>query len=376
MQGGVVSGGSLLLGNSGLLSVDRGIAEFRAGRPVVVNDGTTSVAVFPVEALDDARLAEFTEMCSPHRPGLAITARRAQALGVAGSGPLTFDVGGADAARLLALAGGPAVQNLPPHAPAEPGATAGIHLAKLAERLPAVLVASCGQAVTQAPRAALITVDANSVGGFRKHAARSLRIASEANVPLQAEHDCRLVIFTDAIGETSTAVIVGAPDIARPVPVRMHSACLTGDVFGSRRCDCGDQLRLALTSLADLGGGIVLYLPQEGRGLGIANKMRAYQLQDTGLDTVDANTTLGFDEDERNYAVAARMLELLGALEVMLLTNNPAKVQALRENGIKVTERLPLMAPINADNRRYLTAKATRAGHHLDHLKELLDAGE
>ena len=167
------------------------------------------------------------------------------------------------------------------------------------------------------------------------------------------------------------------PDFSQPVPVRLHSACLTGDVFGSRRCDCGDQLRLALRRLDELGGGIILYLEQEGRGLGLANKMRAYRLQDAGLDTLDANHTLGFDDDERDYGIAARMLGMLGCARVRLLTNNPAKLDGLSQAGIEVVGRIPLQGPVNADNRRYLTAKATRAGHKLDHLlTALADAAE
>src|SRR5712672_1721578 len=151
------------------------------------------------------------------------------------------------------------------------------------------------------------------------------------------------------------------------IPVRLHSACLTGNVFGSRRCDCGDQLRLALALLEDLGGGIILYLAQEGRGLGLANKMRTYQLQDDGLDTFDANTTLGFDDDERDYGIAARMLRMLNCTRVVLLTNNPAKLAGLTKAGIEIASRIPLDAPINADNRRYMTAKAARTGHEFDH---------
>src|SRR5262249_60985943 len=119
------------------------------------------------------------------------------------------------------------------------------------------------------------------------------------------------------------------PALSKPVPARIRSACLTGAVFGSRRCDCGDQLRLALTRLNEAGGGIILYLAQEGRGVGLANKMRTYKLQDGGLDTVDANTTLGFDDDERDYGVAVRMLEMLGCKRVIMMTNNPAKLEGL-----------------------------------------------
>src|SRR4029077_20258213 len=158
----------------------------------------------------------------------------------------------------------------------------------------------------------LIAIAAQAVTPFREAALATLTVASEAHVPLNGGLSTRFVVFRDVIGGTATAVVVGAPDFQQPVPVRMHSACLTGDVFGSRRCDCGDQLRLALARLEEEGGGIIIYLEQEGRGLGLANKMRTYKLQDAGLDTVDANTTLGFDDDERDYGVAVRMLQMLG----------------------------------------------------------------
>jgi GTP cyclohydrolase II len=213
-----------------------------------------------------------------------------------------------------------------------------------------------------------MSVAADAITRFRQTAIESLAVAAEAEVPLNGGVPARFVIFRDAIGGSSVAVIVGSPDLREPVPLRLHSACLTGDVFGSRRCDCGDQLRLALRRLEEQGGGVILYLEQEGRGLGLANKMRAYQLQDAGLDTIDANSALGFDDDERDYGVAVRMLRILGVKRVKLLTNNPAKLDGLTQAGIEVSGRIPLHGPVNADNRRYLTAKATRAGHKLDHL--------
>jgi GTP cyclohydrolase II len=211
-------------------------------------------------------------------------------------------------------------------------------------------------------------VDAGAIARFRRAAIQSIEIAAEAMIPLNGGSPARFVIFRDGTGGTPIAVLVGKPDLAEPVAVRLHSACLTGDVFGSRRCDCGDQLRLALPQLEEHGGGIILYLEQEGRGLGLVNKIRTYQLQDAGLDTVDANMALGFDDDERDYGVAVRMLQMLGCTRVRLLTNNPAKLDGLSQAGIDVSGRVPLQGPINPDNRRYLTAKATRAGHKLDHV--------
>jgi GTP cyclohydrolase II len=223
----------------------------------------------------------------------------------------------------------------------------------------------------------VMPVPAHAVAQFRQSAIESVCIAAEANVPLNGGIAARFVVFRDGMGATPVAVLVGNPDFTQPVAVRLHSACLTGDVFGSRRCDCGDQLRLAITQLAGHGGGIILYLEQEGRGLGLANKIRAYQLQDCGLDTVDANTVLGFEDDERDYGVAVRMLQALGCTRVRLLTNNPAKLEGLSQAGIDVSGRVPLHGPINADNRRYLAAKAARAGHKLDHvLSGLVETSE
>ncbi len=245
-------------------------------------------------------------------------------------------------------------------------AAAAIELAKLAQRLPALVVADVTK--NAANTGVLMRVGSDAVLEFRRMAIDSLAVAAEADVPLSGGVSARFVIFRDAIGGNSTAVIVGEPDKASPVPLRLHSACLTGDVFGSRRCDCGDQLRLSLSRLDDEGGGIILYLEQEGRGLGLSNKMRAYALQDDGFDTLDANTMLGFDDDERDYGIAVRMLQILGCTRVKLLTNNPAKLDWLTKAGIEVCGRIPLHGPVNADNRRYLTAKAMRAGHKLDHL--------
>src|SRR5439155_10840310 len=243
---------------------------------------------------------------------------------------------------------------------------------------PALLFCEAGTQPAHANEAPLVTVAADAVAQFRHTAIASVAVVAEAAIPLNGSIPARFVIFRDALGGTPVAVIVGQPDLGQPVAVRLHSPCLTGDVFGSRRCDCGDQLRLALPQLAQHGGGIILYLEQEGRGLGLANKIRAYALQDAGLDTVDANTTLGFDDDERDYGIAARMLQKLGCTSIYLMTNNPAKLNGLSGLGIEVVGRKPLHAPINAHNRRYMTAKAMRAGHKLDHLMAALaaEAGE
>jgi GTP cyclohydrolase II len=204
--------------------------------------------------------------------------------------------------------------------------------------------------------------EAAAVSGFRQHLVDSLEIAASSAMTLDGAAAARLVVFRNAISSEPVALIVGHLDLSRPVLVRLHSECLSGDVFGSRRCDCGDQLRLAFSQMQS-AGGIVLYLRQEGRGVGLLNKIRAYGLQDAGLDTVEANMTLGFETDERDYRVAGRMLQLLGCQRVLLLTNNPAKLAGLAETGIEICGRVPLHAPITASNRRLLETMAARAGH-------------
>ena len=361
--------GSILLGSREHVGASRALAEFRSGRPVIIADSTETLLCLPVEALDKDRLAAFRALAAPITPRLVLTSSRARSLGIDANEPIAIELSpDVDALTVLTL-----VQDkktdfefLPE--PAGAVAAAAIDLAKLAQVLPAVLVADTTPAIAAAFDPRIIAIDSKSVARFRKEATQSLAIAGEAYVPLLANVRTRFVVFHDALGEDSVAVIVGTPDLSKPVPVRIHSACLTGDVFGSRRCDCGDQLRLALVRLQDAGGGIILYLAQEGRGVGLANKMRTYKLQDAGLDTVDANTTLGFDDDERDYAVAVRMLQMLGATRVILLTNNPDKLDSLAQGGIEISGRMSLETPVNAHNRRYLTAKAARAGHQLDHV--------
>ncbi|HWF93679.1 MAG TPA: GTP cyclohydrolase II [Xanthobacteraceae bacterium] len=366
-----------LMGLPEHVAVERALSEFRCGRPVIMTDADERTIALPVDGMSDDQLAAFRQLCAPAALRLVVTGRRARSLGLAAQGAIALAIDeAAGAADILSLAVDAQVQRSLDALASGRTAGAAIKLAKLAQRLPALLVAPMAAVVAARCDPPLITIRADAVVPFRQAALGTLTVASEAQVPLQGGLATRFVVFRDVIGGTATAVIVGVPDFLQPVPVRMHSACLTGDVFGSRRCDCGDQLRLALARLDEEGGGIILYLRQEGRGLGLANKMRAYQLQDEGLDTLDANATLGYDDDERDYGIAVRMLELLGCRRVLLLTNNPAKLDGLAQAGIEVSGRIPLQGAINADNRRYLTAKATRAGHQLDHLMTVLGEDE
>ncbi len=358
---------SALFGLSEQSGADRAVAEFFARRPVLIAGEGGRLLALPVEGLDSQRLAEFVALCAPVVPRVIITARRAQALGLKGATPVALNLGAdLDVKMVLALVADAKADHPDGAKPAGPLAAAAIELAKVSQGLPAVLVAEIFAGRVLDHR--IVTVEAKAIARLGDDIIQSLAIASKAAVPLNSGARADFVVFRDAMGGSQVAIIVGKPDFSEPVLVRLHSACLTGDVFGSRRCDCGDQLNLALKYLEEMGGGIVLYLAQEGRGLGLANKMRTYQMQDDGLDTVDANTTLGFDDDERDYRVAARMLQMLNCDRVVLLTNNPTKLDGLAKSGIKITGRMAIEAPVNSDNRRYLTAKAARAGHRLNHL--------
>lgn len=233
-------------------------------------------------------------------------------------------------------------------------ALAAIRLARIAGLLPAFFVDGGGAEVTIDPAA----IDAHQD-------ARALRLATRARLPVEGAEGAEIVAFRSPdSADEHVALLIGQFD-GRPPLVRLHSECLTGDVLGSLKCDCGPQLRAAIAAIQANGWGILLYLRQEGRGIGLINKLRAYALQDQGFDTVDANTRLGFAVDARDFGVAARMLALLGQRTVRLLTNNPAKVAGLEAAGIRVIERVRHMLPPNPHNERYLATKRDRTGHQL-----------
>jgi GTP cyclohydrolase II len=234
--------------------------------------------------------------------------------------------------------------------------TAAMELARLAGLLPAFLVlgdeAVAEEVVTPADVAAFDDSD-------------TLEIATRARLPVAENAEAEIVAFRSVADSTDhVALVIGKRDQTDPV-VRLHSECLTGDVLGSLKCDCGPQLHEALHQISDAQWGILLYLRQEGRGIGLINKLRAYALQDQGFDTVDANIRLGFAVDARDFSVAAQMLKLLGVPAVRLLTNNPEKVAGLQAEGIEVRERLPLKIASNPHNAHYLATKRDRTGHNL-----------
>ena len=248
-------------------------------------------------------------------------------------------------------------------------AHAAVQLVKFARLLPAVLfarasVVDVSRMSTWSRDIGLLLVESEQIRRFPELRAQRMVISASARVPLQDAEDTRFVAFRPLDGgDEHVAIIIGEPDTRQPVLVRLHSSCLTGDLLGSLRCDCGDQLRGAIREIANAGSGVLIYLAQEGRGIGLANKLRAYSLQDLGLDTVDANEHLGFDDDERIYAPAAEILRQLEISVVRVMTNNPDKVEQLAATGIRVADRVSHVFPSNKHNEFYLRTKAVRTGH-------------
>lgn len=361
-----------------LLTVDRAVAELRRGGFVVITEGRSAVIVQAAEAVTPLSLNQLTELAGSE-PRLVLTAPRAAAVGlppVTGEGPVLMPLPeGSSAQEIQALAepGEPISFRLPTpviedNADTRAGFAGAVALTKIARLLPAALAAVLPSAITSTEVFArthdLLTVPAADTAGYEGRAAHSLRAIVQARVPLAAAEDARIVAYRPSDGGIEhLAIVIGDPKPGEPVLTRLHSECFTGDLLGSLRCDCGDQLRGAIEEISAAGTGVLIYLAQEGRGIGLVNKLRAYNLQDAGHDTLDANEQLGFDADERIYLPAAEILRDLAFTHVLLMTNNPEKVEALARCGINVVKRVPHIFPANAHNEDYLTTKKARSGH-------------
>ncbi|BBK34716.1 GTP cyclohydrolase II [Stella humosa] len=364
---------------TGGIAVDRATADFRRGEPLVVRDGDRAVLALAVEALSDERLARFVRLAGSS-PSLAMTSRRASLLGLGSDGPGVVRVslsGTPVAQRLRDLADPLSAPAIAPTVVAVTAArpldadSAAVALAKIARLLPAAVTATIGlidsrQVEDWARLEGLLIVEAAAILDYPVDTARRLAKVGEARVPLAGAENTRIIAFRPSDGGLEhIAIVIGTPDPSEPILARIHSECFTGDLLASLRCDCGDQLRGAIREIAQRGAGVLLYLAQEGRGIGLVNKLRAYQLQDEGFDTVDANLQLGFDADERIYVPAAEMLRQIGFDRVRLMTNNPLKVEALGHCGIAVVERVAHIFPSNDHNENYLRTKAVKSGHML-----------
>jgi GTP cyclohydrolase II len=347
-------------------TVRTAISLLRGGRPIRIA-GPVTIAVCAVETATQ----ELLDLLDPaHHARLLISGQRAAAL------HLSNERDAADPAAPVLIGHAPWLDAATARAIADPGqdldrapigplhplspdcveaSRAALDLARSAGLLPALWVLE--------PSAAEFSVSVADVAHERQRP--SVEIVARARLPLEDMPPTQIVAFRASDdGQEHVALLIGAFG-GKPPLVRLHSECLTGDVFGSLKCDCGPQLNEALHIIGAAGGGVLLYLRQEGRGIGLVNKVRAYSLQDRGLDTVDANRRLGFADDERDYGHAAAMLRALGIDRVRLLTNNPNKVDGLEAAGIKVIERVAHQMPANPHNADYLATKRKRSGHLL-----------
>ncbi len=361
---------------------ERGLFELKRRRALYVRGSSNGsrvrnpdVLVASAEGLGDEVL-EFLGDVSEGPLYLIVTSHRARALGVqVAPGPLALrlDDGAlpGDVLHLASAPGAPAPEEGRVRSATE-AETQALALARMGHLLPAVVVATVPAEAPAGLSEKLGSRSVLQVEAARIRAALSeprvlVTRVSDAPVPLQDAEQARFVLFREehALLEHVAIMIGPREEWPNPVPVRLHSACLTGDLFGSLKCDCGEQLRGSLRHFQERGGGVLLYLQQEGRGIGLGNKLRAYSLQDGGLDTVDADCTLGFGPDERSYDAALDMLRQLGVRRVQLLTNNPEKLKAMESGGVQVVERMPLHGTLNRYNLPYVKAKVQRAGHWL-----------
>ncbi|MEE2698330.1 MAG: GTP cyclohydrolase II [Pseudomonadota bacterium] len=366
-----------------LLSVDRAISELRRGRLIAIRGaGGIATLVQAAEAVTSESLKEINTS-SKSNPGLSITSRRAAVLGLKKTtGKIisltmkkNFSV---EVIRNLAdpLSKSPlskgAISSLTIKNHKKPiynCESAAVAITKLARLLPAAITAEiidpkADDLAAWCARHDFLLIDAGDVFQYDNVQARTLQEVSSARVPLLNNENTKIIAFRPIDGGLEhLAIVIGNPEKNTPVLTRLHSECFTGDLLGSLRCDCGDQLQGATKEIAEAGSGILLYLAQEGRGIGLVNKLRAYELQDRGFDTIDANEQLGFDADERVYLPAAKILCLLGFEKVRLMTNNPDKVKGLTKYGISVVERVQHTFPSNEHNEHYLSTKVSRSGH-------------
>jgi len=350
----------------------RARADLRMGLPVVIADakGGGSLAV-AAETLSVARLARLRAL--GETPGMAITARRAATLKArAYDGDLARVVLPEDAGLAWVQAVADPADDLatPMKGPftSQRGGDArlarlAVKLCKTAQLLPAAVTVTVADAAMIARAHGLTLIDAEAAAPHLADASPMHAVIS-ARLPMAVSEAGRVHVFRpEDGGEEHYAVEIGRPDRAKPVLARLHSACFTGDLMGSLKCDCGPQLRAALAQMGEEGAGVLLYLNQEGRGIGLANKMRAYSLQDQGFDTVEANHRLGFEDDERDFRLGADILKSMGFASVRLLTNNPGKIAMMETNGVAVAERVPLKVGETPHNRAYLATKVAKSGH-------------
>ena len=349
--------------------VARAKNDLRMGFPVVLR-ANESFAAMALETASPGRLRAFIEFGEPLT--IAVTERRANTLKArAYDGDIARICVPPDASLewLYAVADPSLDLRIPMKGPfrTERGGDASVQraaveLARRSRLLPAVLILKVSDPVGFASASGLLCLDLQNVRSLARPG--SVRQVVSARLPLEAANKSRILIFRPNEGSEEHGVVeIGEPPRSEPVLARIHSACFTGDVLGSLKCDCGHQLKTALARISNEKRGVLLYLNQEGRGIGLANKIRAYSLQDQGFDTVDANHRLGFEDDERDFRIGSEILRQMGFGSVRLMTNNPAKAAMMSSFGIEVAELIPIKAPANPFNADYLATKARKSGH-------------
>lgn len=350
----------------------RARVDLRMGLPVVLTADGAAVLAIAAENLSIQRLSDLRALGDV---SMALTARRAETLKVRVYDDDVARIAlpeDADRGWVHALADPADDLNSPMKGPfvSQRTGSAELHrlaiaMVKSARLLPAALLVPLNDASVFAASHGLTTINGATAIPLLSQSS-PLHPVAAARLPVEAAAAGRLHIFRPEDGnEEHYAIEIGHPKRDAPVLARLHSACFTGDVLGSLKCDCGPQLRGALAQMGAEGAGVLLYLNQEGRGIGLANKMRAYSLQDQGFDTVEANHRLGFEDDERDFRLGSEILKKLGFDQVRLLTNNPRKIAMMENTGIKVIERVPLTVGENEFNREYLATKARKSGHML-----------
>jgi GTP cyclohydrolase II len=360
-----------------MLACDRAAYEFRRGRIVHVTDEAGAGVLAIASEMVTPQTLERLQALTGADPDIAITHHRARTLKVAlYTDEIVLMPFGAwrDAATARTL--GDPTQDLAnpmrgPYTAKRDSVTdamiAAVQLAKIARLLPtAVLVAADTADLSALAASGIASVPGSAIMDYEMSTAGTLIQVTAARVPLEDAEDARILAFRSPEGgREHLAIVIGEPPTDRPVLTRLHSECFTGDLIGSLKCDGGQQLREAIAQIGREGSGVLLYLRQEGRGIGLINKLRAYALQGQGFDTVEANERLGFESDERVFLPAARILQQLGYRQIRLMTNNPDKVAALEEFGIEVIERVPHAFPSNDHNEFYLSVKKEKSGHLL-----------
>ncbi len=345
-------------------SVARAVSALRVGGAVAIADRGKIALILAVETATDESLAALGPT-----PVLLLTHARARTLKIRLYTPdvIALPIAPGTTVNALRTLADPTADLAEPmkgpfdvvRASLPANFAPAIKLAKLAGLLPAAIAIETGSIPANT-----ISLNADAIRHYDDAIIETLSIVTRARVPLEDAQHAELVAFRPGdAGPEHYAIVIGSPPTQTPVLARLHSECFTGDLLGSLKCDCGEQLRGAIKAISQAGSGILLYLAQEGRGIGLINKLRAYRLQDQGFDTIEANERLGFEADERLYGIAAKMLLRLGHKSVRLMTNNPEKVTALEEAGIKVAERVPHAFASNEHNRAYLDTKAKKAGH-------------